>query len=260
MVLAVISAGFFAGFISTIAGSGSLISLPLLIALGLPVNIANGTNRVAILLQNLVGVGSFKAKNIFTFREGILYAIPTIFGAILGAELAVELDENLMKIAISVLLFIMFFIILLNPKAWLKKKEEIILEEVNKFKKYLKISVKFIIFFAIGVYGGFIQVGVGLFLLAGLVLGAKFDLIKANGIKVFIILLFTIAAISVFIINGQVDYKIGLILAIGNMAGAYVATKVAIKKGAKFIRFILLFVTLLAAIEISGLRKLIFSF
>ena len=243
-VILIIAIGFFAGFINTLAGSGSLLTLPLLIFMGLPANVANGTNRVAILLQNVVGVGSFKHQKIFDFKEGIWLALPAIIGSVIGAQLAVDIDETMMKKFIGGLLVFMFFFILMKPSRWLKSSENI------KAKPGLW---QIIIFFFIGVYGGFIQAGVGFFLLAGLVLGAGFDLVKANAVKVFIVLLYTAFALAVFMINNQVDYTVGFILAIGNMSGAFIAARYAVRLGAKFVRIILLITLVAAAAKMFGL-------
>ena len=245
IIVAVIVTGFVAGFINTLAGSGSLLTLPLLIFLGLPANVANGTNRVAILLQNIVGVASFKQQKVFTFKESFRFAIPAILGSIVGASFAVELNEDIMKKAIAVLLFVMFFIIIFKPDAWTKGN-------TGAVKSKYGIG-QAVIFFFIGIYGGFIQAGVGLFILSGLVLGAGFDLVKANAVKLFIVLLYTCAAIIIFIYNKQVNYLIGLLLASGNMAGAFVASKFAVKQGAVYIRYILL-----AVIFTAGLKLLFF--
>ena len=243
-ILITIGIGLIAGFINTLAGSGSLLTLPLLMFMGLPANVANGTNRIAILLQNVVGVSSFKQQKVFNYKDGIWLAIPAIIGSILGAILAVDIDEELMEKFIAGLLVFMFFFILYKPERWLKGKAEI------KSKPGIW---QIIIFFFIGVYGGFIQAGVGFFLLAGLVLGAGFDLVKANAIKVFIVLLYTVFALAIFMMNDQVNYVIGFVLAIGNMSGAYIASRLAVKKGTGFIRIILLATLAISASKLFGL-------
>ena len=242
MIIAVIGVGFAAGFINTLAGSGSLITLPMLMFLGLPANVANGTNRVAILLQNIVGVTSFKKQKTFSFKEGTWLAIPAIIGSVIGAALAVEMNEQIMKLVIAGLLIFMFFVILINPKKWISGNSEL--------QKSKPSFIQIIIFFFIGIYGGFIQAGVGLFLLAGLVLGAGFDLVKANAVKLFIVLIYTPFALAIFYFNDQIDWKIGLILAIGNMAGAYIGTRFAVTWGAKAVRYVLLFVILGASVKL----------
>lgn len=243
-IILIVGIGFFAGFINTLAGSGSLLTLPLLIFMGLPANVANGTNRIAILLQNVVGVSSFKQQKVFNFKEGIWLALPAVIGSVIGAGLAVDIDESMMKNIIGGLLIFMFFFILMKPNRWLKESDS-----VASKPGILQI----IIFFFIGMYGGFIQAGVGFFLLAGLVLGAGFDLVKANAVKVFIVLIYTAFALIVFIYNKQVNYTVGLVLAVGNMAGAFVAARYAVRLGARFVRYILLITLVVASAKMFGL-------
>src|SRR6056297_2525819 len=160
--LAVIGVGFLAGIINTLAASGSLLTLPLLIALGLPPIEANGTNRIAILLQNVVAVGRFRQKKVLDLKQGSLIGIPAIIGSIVGAQIAVSIDNDLMGKAIGGVLVLMFFVILLRPSRFLNSQEGN--PPVPRWLQY-------IIFFFVGVYGGFLQAGVGFFLLTSLVLG-----------------------------------------------------------------------------------------
>jgi uncharacterized membrane protein YfcA len=252
LILAVIGVGFFAGFINTLAGSGSLLTLPLLMFLGLDANVANGTNRIAILLQNVVGVASFKQQKVFEWKHGIWLAIPAVVGSFIGAMIAVDINKEIMKYTIAGLLIVMFFIILFKPDRWIKGQAGNVKEKPG--------VLQIIIFFFIGVYGGFIQAGVGFFLLAGLVLGAGLDLLKANAIKVLIVLFYTPIALVVFMIYSQVDYKIGLILAVGNMLGAFVGSRVAVSWGPKFVRIILLITLVIAALNLLGIIDHILAF
>ena len=242
---AVIGIGLLAGFINTLAGSGSLITLPFLMFLGLPANVANGTNRIAILLQNIVSVTGFRQKKVLSFREGLFFALPAILGAVAGARIAIHLNEQIMRRTIGVLLVIMLVIIIYKPERWLQGRNI----ELTRKRKYFLV----ILFFFIGMYGGFIQAGVGFFLLAGLVLGAGADLVKANALKVFIILLYTPLALAFFMYYHQVNYWLGLVLAVGNMTGAWLGTRVAVSWGPKFVRIILLLALILSAAKLTGL-------
>jgi uncharacterized protein len=243
--LAVLAAGFGAGFINTLAGSGSLITLPLLIFLGIPANVANGTNRVGILFQNIVSVGSFRQKKMLDLRGGLILSVPAVLGSIIGAQIAVGLDERLMRQAIGVLMVVMLFVILLRPKRWLQGE----LEKMGERPSLLQL----IIFFFIGMYGGFLQAGVGVFLLAGLVLGIGYDLVRANAVKVLIILAFTISSILVFMVNGQVLWGMGLLLAVGNSLGAWAAAHMAVERGANFVRWLLIAVVAVSAADLLGI-------
>lgn len=240
----IVLAGIFAGFINTLAGSGSLITLPLLIALGLPANVANGTNRIAILLQNVVGVSSFRQQKVLDFRSSVRLVIPAVIGSVLGAMIAVDLDEEIMRKTIGGLLVFMFFIILWKPSKWLREQQG---------KAPLPYWLRAIVFFLIGIYGGFIQAGVGFFLLSGLVLGAGYDLVRANAVKVLIILVYTAFALAVFIFNDQVNYTYGFILAAGNMIGAFLGARVAVKWGPIFVRYLLLITVIVAAAKLLNI-------
>jgi len=240
----VVAAGFACGFINTLAGSGSLISLPLLIFLGLPANVANGTNRVAILLQTMVSVNTFRREGKLKISNGLWLAVPAIIGAVVGAQIAVNLDEQMMRNVIGGLMVVMLIVILIKPKRWLVGRVDL-MDQKPGIKQLVT-------FFGIGIYGGFIQAGVGIFLLAGLVLAAGYELVRANAVKNLIILLFTAFALIIFIYNGQVRFEMGLILAVGNMLGAWVATKMAVQRGAEFVRYILIAVVIVSSLVLLG--------
>ncbi|MBN1951632.1 MAG: sulfite exporter TauE/SafE family protein [Bacteroidales bacterium] len=232
LYLATVGIGLLAGFLNTLAGGGSAISLPFLIFLGLDANLANGTNRIAILLQNAVGSASFHQKKVLDHKKALPLAVASILGAIFGALIAVNLNEVLMRRIIGTVLIGMLFLVIFKPDIWIKSQAG---KEGPKHR-----ILSFIIFFFIGAYGGFIQVGIGFFLLAGLVLSERLDLLRSNAIKVFLVLAYTPLALLIFILNDQVDYKIGLILAVGNMLGAWFGSKVAVSWGPKFVRWVLI--------------------
>lgn len=240
---AIIAAGFAAGFINTLAGSGSLITLPLLIFMGLPATVANGTNRVAVLLQSVVASGRFRSGKVLDVRGALVLGIPAVLGSVLGAQIAVNLNELIMRRVIGVIMILMLVVILTRPEKWLEGK----LDRMDGKLDWKQI----LLLFVIGIYGGFIQAGVGIFLLGALVLAIGYGLVRANAVKNAIILLFTIFSLVVFIINGQVNWFVGLILAIGNMLGAYVAARMAIQRGSVWIRRILI-----AAVAVSSVNLL----
>ena len=248
MYPAIVGVGFLAGFINTLAGSGSLLTLPLLMFLGLPANVANGTNRIAILLQNIVGVSSFRQQKVLKIKDGLQLGIPAVIGSFIGAGIAVQFNDEIMSLIIGILLVIMFFLIIYKPDKWINSQSEQIVGKPS--------WAQIIIFFFIGIYGGFIQAGVGFFLLAGLVLGTGLDLVRANAIKVLIVLLYTPFALGVFIYHGQVNFTLGLVLAAGNMLGALVGSRVAVSWGPKFIRIVLLAVILGSSLKLIGVFDL----
>jgi hypothetical protein len=210
-------------------------------ALGLPPNMANGTNRIAIFLQNIVGVSSFHREKIMDFPSGIRVGIPAALGAVAGAFIAVNLNDEAMKLAIAAIMIIMFFVILLRPSRWISSHEE---------HPPVPYWVQVIIFFCVGIYGGFIQAGVGFFLLTSLVLGCGYELVKANALKLFVILLYTPVALLIFFLHRDVHLWTGLVLAAGNMTGAWIGIRIAVKWGAVFIRYFVLAAILIAATKL----------
>ena len=241
-VIVLIVAGLLVGFINTLAGGGSIISLSILMFLGLPANVANGTNRIAIFIQNIAAVGSFKQQKVLDYKKGFWLAIPAAIGSLIGAWIAVDLNEEVIEKAIAVVMLIMMFVILYKPQRWLVGKREL---------QEKKVSVwQMILFFVIGIYGGFLHMGVGYALLAGIVLGAGYDLVKANAIKVLIILIWTPVTLLVFIFNDQVNFAYGLILSVGNFLGALIASRMAVKKGASFVRWVIIIIILLTAAHV----------
>jgi len=237
-------AGFLAGVINTLAGSGSLITLPVLIFLGLPATVANGTNRIGVILQNIVAGLSFNRSRMLDLRGALLLSVPAIFGSLLGASIAVNLNEELMERVIGAVMVLMLFVMWLRPQRWLEGKV-LTLEKALSWQQAL-------VLFAIGVYGGFIQAGVGIFLLAALVLSVGYDLVRANAVKIVIILVFTISSLLIFASNNQVDWAAGVLLGSGNMGGAWVAARMAVAKGASWVRWVVIATVAFSAAYLLG--------
>lgn len=244
-ILALIIGGVLVGFINTLAGGGSIISLSILMyVMGLPATVANGTNRIAIALQTLVASGSFKQQKVLDWKKGLKLGIPAVLGSILGAWIAIDINEDIFERAMAIIMILMLGFIFYKPQIWLKGREKLIEKKVSPFLMF--------IFFLIGIYGGFIHVGIGYLLLISIVLGAGYDLVKANAIKVFIVLMYIPFSLAVFIYNDQVNYLYGFVLAIGNVIGAIFASRFAIKNGANFVRWVIVAVVILTAANIFG--------
>ena len=248
MIPLTIGAGFLTGFINTLAGSGSAVSLALLNALGIPLDVANGTNRIGILLQNTVAVAGFHQQKKLEWGKGLWLTAPAVIGAIIGAFFAGTIDKSKLRFAVGIAMLAVLVMLFIKPKRWLEGKTE----DADKKPGILQMLT----FFGIGMYGGFIQVGVGVFLLVGLVLNAGYDLVRGNAIKVLIILGFTIPALAIFVYHDKVLWGTGLILAIGNMLGAWVATKEAAKRGAVFVRWLLIVMVAYSAANYLGVFEL----
>jgi hypothetical protein len=193
--------------------------------------VANGTNRVGILVQNIVAVTTFRRRGALNIGESPRLVVPAVLGALIGAALAVDLDEALLNRTIGVLMVVMLAVILLRPRRWL---------EAHADGTSIHYGWQIPIYFGIGLYCGFIQAGAGVFLIAGLVLASGYDLVRGNAMKNLIVLIVTVAALAVFVVNGQVRWGLGLLLATGNAAGAWVGANMAVSRGAGFVRWVLI--------------------
>lgn len=245
----VLAAGVVAGYVNTMAGSGSLITLPLLIFLGLPPTVANGTNRVGVLFQTITATASFQKQKVLEWRNASYLLGTSVLGAVVGAQIAANLNEDVMQRTIGVLMLVMLGVLFVEPKRWLVGRPD------EKEKRPSPFQL--LLFFGIGIYGGFIQAGVGIFLLAALVLSVGHDLVSANAVKSLIVLGFTIAALLVFVLNDQVNWVMGIILALGNGFGGWIAARTAVKQGASFVRWLLIVVVIVSALNLLGAFRLI---
>jgi uncharacterized protein len=244
-----IISSFFVGIINTLAGSASVITFSILMALGIPAPMANGTIRIGVIVQTGVASFSFFRNNKLELRKGLILGIPITIGSIIGALFAINLSHELFEKIVGVVLLILLFFLFFDPKRWIQEQQE-------KTKKKVSI-LQFLIFLLVGIYGGFIHIGVGIFLLTALVLQAGYDLVKANALKVFLVLLYSPFALGIYILDGQIEWVLGLVAAIGNIAGGWVGSQLAIKKGSNFIRGLLIIVILVFSGHLLGIWEAI---
>jgi uncharacterized membrane protein YfcA len=244
-LLALSAVGLFAGVVNTIAGGGSLITLPALIFLGLPPTVANGTNRVGVILQSAVATEHYRRDDLLEWGLGLRLLIPTSLGAVLGAWLSVDIDEELFRRVIGAVMLVMLVVIVARPKRWLKGR-------TGDAPRHLRVTGP-IAFFVIGAYGGFLQAGVGVFLLAGLVLIHGRDLLRANAVKVFLVAGFTVPPLIIFLWYDLVQWVPALVLAVGSGVGGWVGARMTVTWGAEFIRWVLVLVVLVSATRLLGL-------
>ena len=241
-IVVLIFIGFIAGAINTIAGGGSLLTLPILIFLGLPPNIANGTNRIAILFQNIFTTAGFKSKGVLTFPFSIYVGISALIGSLIGAQIAVDIKgETFNKILAAIMVVIVFYMVFKS-----KITTTSIVEKTAG--KHLWISV--VLFFFVGIYGGFIQAGVGFIILLILSSVNNLSLVKSNAVKVTVVLIYTISSVAIFAYNDKIDWEMGLILAIGNSIGGWFASRWSVNRGDGMVRKFLIVMVVVLAIKL----------
>lgn len=233
--------GSLAGFINVMAGGGSTITLPTLIFLGLDSSLANGTNRVAILIQNISGILSFRQEKYHKFKMSLKLASFTLPGAIAGSIIATTISDTLFQKILAYVL-IGTIVSLLVPRPNQKKIED--------SKEYQRGWFIYPAMVAVGFYGGFIQAGVGFLLMASLYHLMRLDLVRVNMHKIFIVFIYTIPALLIFFLTHNVDFKFGLTLAAGNALGAWWSAKFSVKKGERVIRIILMIAIFMMSLKL----------
>lgn len=236
--------GALAGAINTVAGAGSLLTLPALILLGMPADLANGTNRVGVLVQTAAATARFGRAGLLEAGQAARLLVPSAVGAALGAQLSLGLDEARMRQVIGVALLLLLAPSLARPERWLA-------EEPRPTR--LPGALRAGIFFGIGLYGGFLQAGVGLFLVAALVLVEGLDLRRANAVKTLLVGAFTLPAAAVFAWGGRIAWGPGLALALGSALGGWLGARLALGWGPRVLRGVLLGVIVLSASRLLGL-------
>ena len=237
--------GIIAGILNVLAGGGSLLTLPLLIFMGLPSAVANGTNRIAIFCQNIFAIRGFRQRGVMPMELALLCTPPALLGSWLGASLAISMDDQLFN---RVLALIMIGVLIFTAVDPMKKMRQ---EEVT-FGFGRKV-VLVLSFFGVGIYGGFVQAGVGFLVITALLVHGL-DLVRINAIKVFVIFAYTFIALGVFIYHGQVNYLLGFTLAAGNSLGGMIGPKLAVDKGHDWIKKVVT-----ATVLVFALKLLFFS-
>lgn len=231
---------FISGFINVGAGGGSSLTLPMLIFLGLESSVANGTNRIGVIMQNIAAVYSFKRSKYSQFKLSLKLSLLTLPGTIAGALLAVKLNDELFERILGIVM-IGIIISMFLPKAKNTKDGE------NNQKISWQLYASMI---GIGFYGGFLQVGVGFMLMAALQHLLKLNLIYVNMHKVFIVLVFTLPALLIFVFTGNVNWFWGIILGLGNASGGWWSAKLSVKKGEKAIKIVLVIAIFIMALKL----------
>lgn len=246
-ILLLLVGGVFCGAINVVGGGGSLLALPILLALGLPAQVANGTNRVAILFQDISSLVFFKKRGQLDIQEGWKLAIPTIFGAVLGTWVAsVYLTEMIMNISILALIVFMIMVLFFQPNKWTKKKNDSLNYKLN--------FIDILVFFIVGVYGGFIQAGFTYLILAVLVLKVGNSMVKGDALKLFLNFLILPIALLIFAWHQQIDWLYGLVMGAGSALGGYWGVRFVTSWSPKLIRSILLILLILSALYIIFIR------
>lgn len=222
--------GVVTGFMNVMAGGGSMLSVPVMIFLGVPGTVANGTNRIAILPQNISAVWAFYRKGFANFRLSFSLALCTIPGTIIGALLASRIPNNQFNLLLAIIMIVILVIMALPERNVIAP---------NESPSRSRLIAGHMLMVLIGFWGGFIHIGVGFLLMPVLNRVLQLDLVTTNSHKVFIVLCYTAVALLVFSSQLELVWKYGLALAVGTTTGAWLAANMQIKQGVGAIKWVL---------------------
>lgn len=238
--------GIVAGFLNVMAGGGSLLTVPVMVFMGLPGPVANGTNRIAILAQNLTAIATFARRGFQEFRLSLSLAACAIPGAVAGALLGVHLEGIWFNRALALIMLGVMLVMHLDKGA--KKRPE------SHQPTRTQLVSGHLLMLGVGFWGGFIQLGVGFIIMPVLNRVMGLDLVRTNMHKVFIIAVYTVVALLIFASQIELLWVVGIALAVGNSIGGYLGAHFTVSGGERMIRWVLNLVL------IAFIIKLLFNF
>lgn len=241
-----VAGGLAAGVVNTLAGGGSLLTVPLLVLVGLPGTVANGSNRIGVLLQNASAVWGFRAQGVSGIGPALPVLVPTVAGAVVGATAIAQVTPALFERLFGVVMLLLLVPTIRRPRPEPARR-------AGAGRSRLAMAA---VFFAIGLYGGAFQAGVGLLLVFALAF-TGYDLVRANSIKVVVNTVFTAATIPVFLLAGQIAWEPALLLGGGFAAGGLAGARLAVRGGERLIRPVLALGVLALAGRMLGLYDLV---
>ncbi len=239
--LVLVGAGLVAGWVNTLAGAGGLVAIPALLLTGLSPHTANGTLRLAIIAQSVVGAASFRRAERLPGRPLATILPIIIAGLAAGTLVATRLSSAALGALELGVLVVMALGLLVRPSWFVPAAEEV--------PRPLSAAAAIGLLLA-GFYGGLVQAGVGLLLLAVLCGLLRFDLVRGNAIKLAGTLSFNVVSLTIFALAGQVEWRRGALLSAGSIAGAALAVRFALRRGQEAIRWVLIAAVLAAVVAI----------
>jgi hypothetical protein len=238
----IILLGFGSAFLNTIGGGGSLFTVPILTFMGVPITMANATARVAIFVQNLTAVGGFRSKKVeLPLRYSLYLCGISLVGGFIGSRMASIIDDKAFSRIFVLVMILSIALIIFNPF-----RASTSGEKMTPKRQIIGI----ICFFFVGLYGGFVQAGVGFLVIGVLSLVNNINLVKTNYIKVFVAIVYTGVSVLVFAWEGKILWQTSFVLAIGHALGGWYASRWSVDKGEVWIKRVMVVSILAMAIKL----------
>lgn len=217
-ILVILIVGIGVGFINIVSAGGSMLTLPLLIFFGLPSNVANGTNRIAILFQNIFAMYQFHKNGHLNWKLGLALSVPTTIASVYGAQIAVDIAESTFDNLLAIFMIIFAALLIIKPQRFIKER----------FNQTASVILLFVAFIFIGIYGGALQAGVGFFIMLTLLtLVPRIPMSEMHGLKVLVITIYISVSTFVFIASGLINWAFAAALSVGSATGGFLGGKYA---------------------------------
>lgn len=243
--LALITAsGIAAGFLNAVSGGGAMLTLPVLIFIGVPPAVANGTNRLAVVFQSLTALAAYRKLDNTDSKLALFLAFPAGLGSVCGSWVSVRLEDSTFQTMLAWMMMALIFPVLFEAQL---HRRLVRYHDTARGKKLLQT-----VFFCIGLYGGLLQIGAGIFILVALSTLGGLGLVLANGVKVVIVLCLTSIALFLFILEGKIDWQIGILLSLSTSVGAWIGAHLGVSKGQTWIRRVVATTIVLMALQLLG--------
>lgn len=233
--------GFLAAFMNTVGGGGSLFSVPILTFMGLPITAANATSRVALLFQNFFAVGGFRSKGIeLPWPYSLYLGLASLGGGLIGSIMASRVSDAIFTKIFVIVMILAVALIVYDP---FKSTGNERLDRRSQM-------IGSLCFFFLGIYGGFVQAGIGFLVIAVLSLVNNLSLVKSNYVKVFAAIVYTGASVIVFGWEGKIIWVTALILAVGHAFGGWYASRWSVTAGDIWIKRVMVVSIIAMAIKL----------
>lgn len=236
--VALVATGIVSSILNVVAGGGSFLTLPILIFLGLPTVVANGTNRVGVLVQNTSATWGFHRAGVLDWRWALTASVPAVVGSAIGTWAALYVGDEMFRRILAAVMVIVTLGALLMPDPRPQGSEHP--------ARSWAVALGFLL---VGIYGGFLQAGVG-FLVLAITTWAGLDLVRGNAIKVASVLLVTVLSVGIFAMHGSIDWPLGIALAVGNAIGGLIGVKITVTKGHRWIKAVVTITVIVFALQL----------
>jgi uncharacterized membrane protein YfcA len=229
--------GVAAGWLNVMAGGGSMLTVPAMLLFGVPGPVANGTNRIAILAQNIVATLTFRKRGYAQPWLGLTLGLAALPGALVGAFTGASLQGEAFDTVLAAVMVVSLLLMWHQGQSTTAGDHSPSVD-VDTQTGHGRFLAGHLCMVGVGFWGGLIQIGVGFVLMPVLHRVMHFDLVRVNQYKVLIVLIYTLPALVVFATTSEVLWLPGLALALGNSIGGWLGAHSTMKQGSALVRVV----------------------